>query len=154
MRTTAMEDDLQERPREEAQGVVEEAGEENRELSMGELSTILAAVESLKGVVRETEKCQVRASEVFQCLANGFRFYSNELQKKQWDRKQSLITKFLSRPAPSSPEPGPSVEEQPPSPGSLFTEEDIEEFEGFLEESRRMTEGTSSEAAPDGAEPQ
>ena len=96
----------------------------------------------------------MRISEVFQCLSNGFRFYNDSLQKKQWDRKQSLITKFLSRPSPSSPEPGPSVEEQPPSPGSLFTEEDREEFEGFLDEVTRMTEATSSEAAPDGAEPQ
>ena len=161
MKAAAIEDDLQNQPREEAQGVVEE-DEENTDLSMGELSTILAAVESLKGVVRENEKCKVRATEVFHCLSKAFRFYHDELQKKQWDRKQSLITKFLSRPSPSSPEsepepepvPGPSVEEQPTSPGSLFTDEDREEFEGFLEEVSRMTEGTSSEAAPAGAEPQ
>ena len=125
---------------------------------MGELSTILAAVESLKGVVRNTERCKVRASEVLDGLSLNFRYYSDLHQTKVLQRKQSLITRFIRQ--PSSPaveaEAGPSDEGQPPlSPGHLFTEEDVTEFEGFMQHVEEqqvagMTDDESSEDSPDG----
>ena len=57
--------------------------------------------------------------------------------KKMNERKQSLITKFVRSASPpppdEEPQPGPSNSAEEASQ-DLFTEDDLEMFEGFLKE--------------------
>ncbi|XP_066950627.1 uncharacterized protein [Macrobrachium rosenbergii] len=136
MSAAAVEDTLQQEPRQQATD--EDAAP--KELSLCAVSSILAEVDNLKSVIAEHEICEVRKAEMVQSANQAFRFYSDLHILKQNKLRQALITKFVTpnrRSEDTNDLPVPKTSngsQNLPSAEELFTEDEIEEFEGFLAE--------------------
>ncbi|XP_068246164.1 tigger transposable element-derived protein 1-like isoform X1 [Palaemon carinicauda] len=110
-----------------------------KDLSLHQVSSILAAVENLKSVIAEHEICEVRKAEMVEKTNQVFKFYSDLHIQKQNKLRQALITKFV-RPNRSEDEHDPAIpktssdSESITSVEELFKDDEIEEFEGFLPE--------------------
>ena len=85
--------------------------------------------------------CEVRKAEMIQTANQSFRFYSDLHIQRQNKRRQTLITKFVrpnecddthDLPVLGTLNDSPSL----PSAEELFTEDEMDEFEGFLAKAR------------------
>ena len=139
MNSAAVEDALQQQRQEEGrvEGVVE-GNDSEKPLSMNAISNILSMADGFLDNFSELETSSVRFSEFKNNFTACFRYYKEVHMKKMNERKQALITKYV-RSAPSAsptreePEPGPSNSaEEGVDVEDLFTEDDLETFEGFL----------------------
>ena len=132
MATIALEDDLQE----ERQAQGREEGPEEGVLSMAKMSAILAAAEYFKEVVVANEVCAVRSNEVIQSVKKAVAFYSETHAKKMSERKQSLITRYLSsvQEVASDSDNDNDESENVSIPESMFNESVVDDtdFDGFM----------------------
>ena len=138
MSSATLEDSIQQ----EQQGVgAEEEGPTS--VSMIGLAEILSNTEALRVSVMNHEPCAVRKSEILMQLDKCVRYYRELHIAKVNERKQSLITRFIQPRDQAEPvnEPQPSTSSQDDI-DFLFTENDIEEFEGFI----REAEGSTSQS--------
>ncbi|XP_068225404.1 uncharacterized protein [Palaemon carinicauda] len=146
MSAAAVEDTLQQEPQQQP---TDDAAP--KDLSMHQVSSILAVIDILKSTIAENEICEVRKAEMIQGAEQTFRYYFDLHIQKQNKLKQALITKFVRpnvRPNVSDDDDEPAqpvvldpavpstsnVFQSLPSLEELFTEDDMEEFEGFLGE--------------------
>ena len=124
---------------------------------MGKVSAILASVGALKECICENEEDPVRKSEVLMSINNAVRFYKDFYEKKVRERKQSLITRFLSSPS-SQPEHVSSNEEDDDRNDSqgLFddNESELSDFEGFFEDVYNTAAVDETAPSADGSESQ
>ena len=137
MSSATMEDSLQQ----EQQGVgvgVDEEGPTS--LSTIGLAEILSNTEALRLSVMNHEPCAVRKSEILMQLDKCVRYYRELHVAKVNETKQSLITRLIQPRDQAEPvnEPQPSTSSQDDI-DFLFTENDIEEFEGFIREAEGST---------------
>lgn len=139
MQAAEIDDALEnQRQREGDMEVQEEGGESGYKLSRSDVSNILSLGDVFLEGFAGFEKDGVRFSEFKSQFNSIMHYYRNLHMKQVHEGRQSLITRFVRQPAleqepEPEPEPGPStsaVEET----NDLFTEEDLEEFEGFLNE--------------------
>lgn len=161
MGSSEIEDTLHEERTEQRVEEGEEDSDARGELGLKNISNILASVEGVRHAVRDNEISNVRITEILQGLEELFKYYTELHAEKLLKRKQSLITRFFRPVSPGTPEreeeprPGTSRDEDDP-PGALpemFTDDDIEDFEGFMMEVTRA--GTPSpETTPEGGESQ
>ena len=75
------------------------------ELTMQQLSTILAGVDTFKECITENENCNVRITEMMHQMDKVMRYYTDLHSKKVNERRQTLITKFIRTPAAATPPP-------------------------------------------------
>ena len=136
MSSATLEDSIQQ----EQQGVGVGADEEGpTSLSTIGLAEILSNSEALRISVMNHEPCAVRKSEILMQLDKCVRYYRELHVAKVNERKKSLITRFIQPRDQAEPvnEPQPSTSQD--DIDFLFTENDIEEVEGFIREAEGST---------------
>ena len=119
------------------EGEAVEAPSPPGELTMQQLSRILAGVDTFKECITENENCSVRITEMVHQLDKVMRYYTDLHSKKMNERRQTLITRFRHTPATDAPPP------PPPPPGLAPSAEDNDEvdflgFEGVLQEAENL----------------